>query len=86
MKKFLFTILIYIVTIILIDYNVSYSRVIELTKYDRIASYYSWMNPILYFHIKKSCIKYKVKEELVCAVIQRESKGRNIRGIGWPIG
>jgi len=76
MKKIWTTILVYILIIIFIDYNVAHSRIYVISNYDKLSYYYSWMNPTLYYHIRRNSIRYKVPEELICAVIQHESRGK----------
>ena len=79
MKKIWTTIVTYILIIIFVDFNIAHSKIYMIDKYDKLSYYYSWMNPTLYYHIKQNCKKYNVPEELICAIVQNESGGRNIR-------
>ena len=50
-----------------------------LNDYQRLNGRYSWLNKRLYNHIRISSAEFRVPAELICAVIQHESRGRNIR-------
>lgn len=51
----------------------------EFLKYSYLVKCFSWLKYDTFIIIRKNAKKYKVPIELICAVIQHESGGKNIR-------
>jgi len=60
-------------------YETLYQNEFYMNEFVELSSHYTWINSINYKIIRKNAIKHDVPIELVCAVIQAESNGRNIR-------
>jgi soluble lytic murein transglycosylase-like protein len=65
--------------LLLVTCSTTYKSIEINNEFNNLFSQYRWLTHEIYFFINKYSKKYNVDEKLICAMIQRESNGKNVR-------